>query len=524
MPDVSDMDLLRDYQRQGSEKAFAELVRRHVNLVYSAALRHAGIAAHAEEITQAVFVILARKAARLRPDTILDAWLYETTRWTALSFLRGERRRQWREQEAYMQSTFRESTGDLVWHQLSPLLDEAMARLGKKDREAVVLRFFKDKSLREVAAALQVTEAAAQSRVHRALEKLHRYFARRGVSSTTAIIAGAISAHSVQTAPATLAKAATAAAITKGAAASGSTLTLIKGALKIMAWTKAKTAIVAGAAVLLAGGVGIPIIMVHADRIARAKAGAIPADRYILPELKLETGKDQLVNLRLHTWPKEREIEKQRIQSLQHVNTATNATTIDLSRFVNAQFTPREAQAGRKPRNTPQLTTGVKLYAGVPFDVSGIVRLNSINSEKNGEHLPVEVDKIPIHETFTKIYLLHGAYTGGGNYFQVVGRLVLHYADGSTNAIDLIAGQTVFDCWNVLFKTGIDPVYKNASPGTEIAWWGSNSLIERVNPDESLVLFKSVFLNPRPDVAVTSVDYISTMTETGPFLAGLTVE
>ncbi len=254
MPDVSDMDLLLDYQRQGSEEAFAELVRRHVNLVYSAALRHAGIAAHAEEITQAVFVILARKAAGLRPDTILDAWLYETTRWTALSFLRGERRRQWREQEAYMQSTFQESTGDPVWHQLSPLLDEAMSRLGKKEREAVVLRFFKEKSLREVAAAMQVTEAAAQSRVHRALEKLHRYFARRGVSSTTAIIAGAISANSVQAAPVALAKAVSAVAAAKGAAASGSTLTLIKGALKLMAWTKAKTAIVSGVVVLLAAG------------------------------------------------------------------------------------------------------------------------------------------------------------------------------------------------------------------------------------------------------------------------------
>ena len=254
MPDVSDMDLLRDYQRQGSEEAFAELVRRHVNLVYSAALRHAGIAAHAEEITQAVFVILARKAAGLRPDTILDAWLYETTRWTALSFLRGERRRQWREQEAFMQSTFQESTGDPVWHQLSPLLDEAMARLGKKEREAVVLRFFKEKSLREVAAAMQVTEAAAQSRVHRALEKLHRYFARRGVSSTTAIIAGAISANSVQAAPVALAKAVSAVALAKGATASTSTLTLIKGALKIMAWTKAKTAVVTGVVVLLAAG------------------------------------------------------------------------------------------------------------------------------------------------------------------------------------------------------------------------------------------------------------------------------
>jgi hypothetical protein len=240
-----------------------------------------------------------------------------------------------------------------------------------------------------------------------------------------------------------------------------------------------------------------------------------------LYELKLPAGNDQLVDLRLHTWPKERAIAKQKISSLQHINTTTNATTIDLSPFVNLRVTAWAAQNGRIPRNTPQLTTGVKLYAGIPFDVSGIVRLNS---ENNGEHFPVEVDKIPINEKFTKIYLLHGAYADNGNIGQVVGRLVLHYADGSTNAIDLIAGQTVFDCWNVLFKTGIDPVYMNASPGTEIAWWGSNSLIERLNPDETLVLFKSVFQNPRPDVAVTSMDYVSTMTETGPFLAGLTVE
>src|SRR6185295_14292433 len=98
MPDVSDMELLRDYERQGSEEAFAALVRRHINLVYTAAFRHVGIVAHAEEITQAVFVILARKAAGLRPDTILEGWLYETTRLISLSFMRGERRRQLREQ------------------------------------------------------------------------------------------------------------------------------------------------------------------------------------------------------------------------------------------------------------------------------------------------------------------------------------------------------------------------------------------------------------------------------------------
>ena len=105
MLDANDMELLRDYARRNSESAFAELVQRHLPLVYSAALRHVEIPAHAEEITQAVFVILARKAASLRENTVLAGWLYETTRLTALSFLRGERRRHLREQEAYMQST-----------------------------------------------------------------------------------------------------------------------------------------------------------------------------------------------------------------------------------------------------------------------------------------------------------------------------------------------------------------------------------------------------------------------------------
>jgi uncharacterized protein (TIGR03435 family) len=254
MPDANDMELLGAYARNGSETAFAELVRRHIPLVYSAALRHVGMAAQAEEITQVVFVILARKAGSLRPNTILEGWLYETTRLTALSFLRGERRRQFREQEAYMQSSLHDPAENSAWQELPPFLDEAMGCLGKKDRDAVILRFFKEKSVRDVAAAMQVNEAAAQRRILRALEKLRKFFARRGVVSTTAIIAETISANSVQAAPAGLAKAVSAAAIAKGAAASTSTLTLIKGALKLMAWTKAKTVITATAVVLLTAG------------------------------------------------------------------------------------------------------------------------------------------------------------------------------------------------------------------------------------------------------------------------------
>ena len=267
MHDVSDMELLQDYDRQGSEAAFAELVRRHINLVYSAALRHVGIAAHAEEITQAVFIILARKAAGLRPDAILEGWLHETTRLTALSFLRGERRRHFREQEAYMQSTLQESTGTSNWNQLAPLLDEAVSRLGKKDRDAVTLRFFKGESLREVAASLNVNESAAQRRVHRAVEKLRLFFSKRGVAVSSVALTGAISANSVQAAPAMLAKTITAVAMTKGVAASGSTLTLIKGASKLMAWAKAKTAIVAGMVVILTAGTTTTLIVKHQRRM-----------------------------------------------------------------------------------------------------------------------------------------------------------------------------------------------------------------------------------------------------------------
>ncbi len=263
MHDATDMDLLRQYADGNSDAAFAALVSRHVDLVFSAALRKTGNLHAAEEITQAVFVILAQKAGRIVDKTILPGWLYQTARLTASSFLRRETRRVRREQEAFMQTAPDAVVPDETWQQLAPLLEDAMGQLGDQDRAAVVLRFFGGKSFAEVAMAAGVTENAAKKRVIHALEKLHRYFARRGVSSTTAVIAGAISANSVQTAPAVLAKAVTAIAVTKGAAASGSTLTIVKGALKIMAWTKAKTAIVVGASVLLAAGTATTFVVQH---------------------------------------------------------------------------------------------------------------------------------------------------------------------------------------------------------------------------------------------------------------------
>src|SRR5262245_11239323 len=184
---ADDRELVREFARSYSEQAFAALVRRHINLVYSVALRRLHNAHEAEEVTQAVFIILAKKAGGLPAGIILSGWLYQTAQLTSANFQRAALRRHRREQEAYMRST-QKSEPDHPWQQLSPLLEEAMSRLGQNERDAIVLRFFENRTIREVAALLGLEEAATQKRVNRATEKLRKYFLRRGLQVSTAVV------------------------------------------------------------------------------------------------------------------------------------------------------------------------------------------------------------------------------------------------------------------------------------------------------------------------------------------------
>jgi RNA polymerase sigma factor (sigma-70 family) len=247
--DASDPDLIQAYL-EGSQEAFAALVQRHLDLVYSAARRQTQSTALAEDVTQAVFLKLSQHAGQLKPDTPLPAWLYVTTRHAAIDLLRQESRRRTREQTAAEIHAMH--TAPSAWTQLEPLLDEAMAALPAPDRDALLHRYFANKSLREVGAALGTNEDTAQKRVSRALDQLRTLLAKRGVAVTAAGLATDLSAHAIESAPAALGSAISA----SGFFTATSTGAVVLETTRAIAMTTLqKAAIAATALLVLSAGV-----------------------------------------------------------------------------------------------------------------------------------------------------------------------------------------------------------------------------------------------------------------------------
>jgi len=277
---LSDRALLRQYVERRSEAAFSRLVRRHLSLVYATCRREVGDPETAEEVAQAVFLLLARKAPALRAEAGLAGWLFQTARFAAKNALRREARRQRHEREA-AEMMHGEAAGDGFWKQIEPHLNDALAALGAADREAVLRRFFEGESLAEIGARLGLSENAAQMRVARAVEKMRRHLSREGVTLAGVALAALLAERAAPASPASCLAAALHLAPPPGILApppgpSGAHLhQFTQGVWKAM-WIKTATTTTLIAATF-AGAVAVPLVIASVPKAAGVSMPPGPA-------------------------------------------------------------------------------------------------------------------------------------------------------------------------------------------------------------------------------------------------------
>jgi RNA polymerase sigma factor (sigma-70 family) len=294
MNERGDSDLLREYARDKSHGAFGQLVARYAGLVYSAALRHVREGNAAEDVAQAAFIVLARRAATLKEDCVLGGWLLAVTRHTARDYLKMERRRKQREQ-AVAEERERQSGEQSARHnEADSTLDDAMARLSTSYRDAIVLRFLQEKSFGEISALLGISEDSARQRVFRALEKLRTIMSRKqGAQVSPQSLSAVLASAATTVPPHGLVLKVTTTALNGGAGA-GVPAALAKGAVTIMAYSKAKAVAVGALAFLLVGGGAVSVgyyVMKGDEPTAVARPDpAAPAARNAVPNFGYNWG------------------------------------------------------------------------------------------------------------------------------------------------------------------------------------------------------------------------------------------
>jgi RNA polymerase sigma factor (sigma-70 family) len=295
---MDDTALLNQYVHAGCERAFAELVHRHIDLVYGSARRLTGDPHVAEDVTQAVFIVLAKKAARVRHGAVLPAWLLTTTRYASANAMTKSSRRRKHERAAAMNSPMNStmnssmSSDDAIGPglddsisgedgQMSAALDAALARLGTTDRSVVAMRYLQGRSISDIAVALGVSQDAAQKRVLRALARLRDYFARRGVVLDGMDLDAGLSRQLRQVAPAALApavvtKAILAKTLAGGTGAAGAIADVVLRSISLM--TTAKIAATCAIAIVVLGATAAAVQSAGNKPSANpAPTGAAPA-------------------------------------------------------------------------------------------------------------------------------------------------------------------------------------------------------------------------------------------------------
>jgi RNA polymerase sigma factor (sigma-70 family) len=338
----NDTGLLRQYVEQRSEAAFSELVREHLNLVYSAAWRETnGDTALAEDLAQEVFTELAGKAPKLLRHPSLAGWLYTTVRHLAANVRRSNQRRRQREATANLMNELdSDESPEAVWQQVRPVLDDALHEMKESDRIAIVLRFLENRSLREVGEALGLQENAARMRVDRALEKLRGLLARRGITSTGAGLAGALAVGVILPAPSAFAATVASTALASSVVAGSTTLSFVQ----IMTLSKVQISV---ASVLVIAGIAVPAWQQTRLQAARSEAAALQTQVAEVSTLREEVGRLRAVEAdraeleRLRQYQAEVQPELVRLRGMAGAARRANAEVAEL----RAQQT-RAASAG----------------------------------------------------------------------------------------------------------------------------------------------------------------------------------
>jgi RNA polymerase sigma factor (sigma-70 family) len=273
---MDDMQLLSKYVHERDEKAFAELVSRHTSWVFSVCRRRVGDRSLAEDVTQAVFIVLAAKASSLPPTTVLAGWLTRTAQYASADAIKRQRRRRYHEAKAaVMQTRADDQTTSHGPSELLARVDASIARMSQRDRDALALRFYQQMSLADVGQTLGLSEEAAKKRVSRAVDRLRAMLGVRGTAGLSAMaLAGMLTTSTVEAAPTGLATAIVN-AVTTGHG--GAATAIAKGAMSLMAWGKAQVA-------LLAGGVAIVLLTLGAATIRQQPASVQPVAPSIQPQ------------------------------------------------------------------------------------------------------------------------------------------------------------------------------------------------------------------------------------------------
>jgi RNA polymerase sigma factor (sigma-70 family) len=362
MNSLTDQQLLRDYAGSRSEPAFAELVRRHVDFVYSAALRMVRDVHLAEDVTQKAFVALAQNARQLADRTVLSGWLHRTAQNLAANTVRSDMRRRAREQEAVAMNELLAADPDALWEHIAPHLDAALDELSEPDRDALLLRYFERKSAREMAQTLGTTEDAAQKRVSRAVERLREFFTKRGVTVGASGLVVVISANAVQAVPVGLAVTISSAAALAGTAIS--TSTIITATKTIAMTTLQKTLITA----TITAAVGTGIYEAHQASTLRSQNQTLQQQQTSLTEqiAQLKSDNEGLSN-RVAQAGRSPSLSSERLRELLKLR-----GEVGVLRRQQREFEQAAAAAQSKARDLPRQPTSAAIpqsNAPAPFQL-----------------------------------------------------------------------------------------------------------------------------------------------------------